>query len=74
MYELWDLVSGNLLGSYSSESEALAWVGRYLEDEGPAYVHDLALDGPDATGQRRQIAEGVALVELARSVSPSSIG
>ena len=28
-YQLWDLVSGNLLGVYPTEAEALAWVRQY---------------------------------------------
>lgn len=68
MFELWDTVGGSMLGIYQSESEALMWVGHYLQTEGPKYVQDLALDGPDETetGQRQPIAEGEELVRRAR--------
>lgn len=56
-----------------SEAEALAWIRRYLDDEGPEYVAELALDGPGADGQRQLIAEGPALVELALTVAPAAI-
>ena len=67
-YQLWDLVGGGLLGVYSTETEALAWVRRYLEDDGPEYVADLALDGPAEKGGRVIIAVGNKLADLALTV------
>ena len=71
-YQLWDLVSGNLLGVYPTEAEALAWVRQYLDDEGAEYVQDLALDGPDAQGQRHMIAKGEELARLALAQTPTA--
>ena len=73
-YEVWDLTGGSLLGNYPTEAEALAWIRRCLDNEGPDFVVELALDGRGADGQRRLIAEGHDLVELARTVAPASIG
>lgn len=67
-YYLWDLAGGGLLDTFATESEALSWVRRYLEEEGPEYVEDLALDVPDATGGRTVIAEGSKLADRARTV------
>ena len=71
-FEIWDLVSGNLLGVYETEAEALSWIHRYLLDEGSEYVEELALDTLDATGKRLQIAEGNKLVDLALTQAPAA--
>jgi hypothetical protein len=71
-YELWDLVSGNLIGTYPTQAEALACVRQFLTDEGREYVRDIALDGPDAEGKRRQIAEGDELADLALTEAPAA--
>ncbi len=65
-YELWDSETGNMIGNYATEDEALDRVRRDLESSGPELVGALALDGPDAAGRKCQIAEGDALLALAR--------
>ena len=67
-YQLWDLAGGGLLGVYATETEALRWARRYLEDDGPEYVADLALDGPTEDGGRVIIAVGDKLTDLALTV------
>jgi hypothetical protein len=71
-YEVWDMRSGNLLGSYGAEWEALAHV-RDL-DSASARVDALALiwgdeDNEDLGGT---LAEGPVLVARARAAEPSS--
>lgn len=72
-YQLWDLVSGNLLGSYTTEEEALRWVRRYLEDEGPEYVADLALDGPNDRDERVIIAQHHDLIRRCQAVPAATV-
>jgi hypothetical protein len=42
-YQLWDTETGNLVGDYRTESEALAVVRRALRLRGPAAVEALSL-------------------------------
>lgn len=41
MYELWSRSSGNIIGSYETEAEALAVVGAAIERYGGSYVDDV---------------------------------
>jgi hypothetical protein len=43
VYELWDLGSGNQIGSYPSEPEALAAARRLVDTNSPDFLGDLAL-------------------------------
>ena len=42
-YELWHLMSRNLLEEFETESEALAAVREYVEADEPAMVQELAV-------------------------------
>lgn len=66
-YELMDVESGNLLGTYDTEIEALAAVRQAVQANGTAYVGALALGCSDDDGGGALIAEGTDL--LARAVA-----
>ena len=70
-YELWDIDTGNMVGSFATEAEALMEVRGLLDVNGAGYVDDLALarrreDGGDP------IAQGSALARLVRTSSTGS--
>lgn len=68
MYEIWDGLSGNLLGTFAGEAEALAFVRRYATD--PAEPEEeLGLLARTVAGEATLIASGPALLQLARSVA-----
>ena len=71
-YEVWDMRSGNLLGSYAAEWEALAQV-RDL-DVAAARVDTLALVWGDEDDEEQggTLAEGAVLIARARAAEPSS--
>jgi len=62
-YELIDVESGNLVGTYDSEAEALAVVRDAARENGAAYVDSLALGRSDDHGEGDLIAEGSELLE-----------
>ena len=62
-YELIDVDSGNLIGTYDSEAEALAIVRRAVRENGTAYADSLALGRSDEEGEGELIAEGAELLE-----------
>jgi hypothetical protein len=63
-YELWDVDSGNIVGTYTSEAEALAEVRGLLAINGPAYTIDLSLGRRQEDGGEL-VAEGAELAQLA---------
>ncbi len=67
-YELIDVESGNLIGTYDSEAEALAVVRHAARENGPAYVNSLALGRSGAEGEGELIAEGAELLERSAHV------
>lgn len=77
MYELWSTSSGNIIGSYETEGEALDVVRAAIERYGDSYVDDVILgrDDDDVGGHSvdllyvdgpTRIAEGRQLADLAR--------
>ena len=62
-YELIDVESGNLIGTYDSEADALAVVRHAVRENGAAYVESLALGRSDENGDGALIAEGAELLE-----------
>jgi hypothetical protein len=64
-YELWDLPSGNALGEFATEGEALAAVRGLLADHGAGAVAGLLLARTTARGRSRPVAQGQALAALA---------
>lgn len=64
-YELFDTSSGNILGAYPTEREALDILRTAIEEYGESYAADLALGVRDDRGYPRRLAEGRKLVTLA---------
>jgi len=64
-YELWNTNSSNLVGTFSSEEEALRAVREALECYGASYVDSLALGCENSRGKSRLIASGRALADRA---------
>jgi hypothetical protein len=64
-FALWDLETGNLVGVYASEPEALAVVRAAIREHGPEYVIPLALVREPKRGRSRVLVEGAALGERA---------
>lgn len=72
IYELWETSTGNLIGTYDSEQEALGVVRAAVDADGPS-VADSILLGCEDEGASAFVAEGRALVELAfrRGAAPA---
>jgi hypothetical protein len=66
LYELLNVETGNLIGTYPTRAEALAVVRELVRLNGLAYVESLALGYEDQRGNGEQIAEGAELAALAR--------
>ena len=64
-YELIDVESGNLVGTYDSEDEALSIVRRGVHLNGSGFVDTLALGYEDDDGEGAQIAAGADLLARA---------
>jgi len=66
-YALWDLESGNALGDFDTEAEALAVVRDLLDANEPDYAEALSLGRTDDDGTFVLIADGDALAARAHS-------
>lgn len=66
-YELIDLDSYNLVGSYPSKDVALLAVLETADRNGDADAASLSLAGYNATGAGELIAQGLELVRMARA-------
>ena len=64
-YTLMDTDTGNLLGTYATEQEALILVQGAIAAYGTEYADGLVLGGEDAKGRTTLIAEGEGLAKLA---------
>jgi hypothetical protein len=64
-FELWETSTGNLIGSYAAEQEALELIRGAIEAHGDAYVHSIALGYAGTDGRSRILAQGKGLVERA---------
>ena len=64
-FELWNTSSGNLLGTFPTEAEALAAVREAIQRHGEGYVDTLALGRENSRGASRIVAAGAPLVERA---------
>lgn len=74
-YDIWDLASGNLIRTYASEREALAFVRAAVAHHGRRYVSRWALltvagDGDDEA-DHQTIAQGAVLAKLAGQSVPA---
>jgi hypothetical protein len=65
IYELMDVESANLVGTYESEAAALVVVRAAIEAHGRASVAGLALGYEDDEGNGGLIAEGAGLAKRA---------
>ncbi len=63
-YDLWDVESGNCIGTFDTQDEALAIVAVLLDANGNDYADDLDL-GYTHGDQFQPIATGAPLVALA---------
>ena len=68
-YEVWDMTSRNMLGSFGTEWEALALVRELADD--PLRLGGLALVWDDEE-RGAEIASGRELVTRARAADPTS--
>jgi hypothetical protein len=68
-FELWNSESGNLLGAFATERDALAAVREAVQRNGPSYGHGLALGREGSRGDSRIVARGQALVDRALSLA-----
>jgi hypothetical protein len=65
-FELWNVESGNLLGSFTSEEVALTAVNEAIQRNGERYVDILALGRENSRGNNSKIiARGHALAARA---------
>ena len=63
-FEIWHLDSGNLLGEFERQQEALASVRENVRAEGPSVVKGIALVEIDGHGESRVLAQGDELIRL----------
>jgi hypothetical protein len=64
-YELWNMRTGNAIGDFRTEAEALAAVRAAIERHGRSYVDKLFLGYESSSGRSKPIAQGQALAERA---------
>lgn len=69
--DLWDVETGNYLGRYASEEEALAVVRALVRRYGPAYAADLSLGAEDETGRFDQPISGGPLLARLETLAAS---
>jgi hypothetical protein len=63
-FEIWHLDSGNLLGEFEREQDALASVRENVRTEGPSVVTGIALVEIDEGGESKVLAQGDELIRL----------
>jgi hypothetical protein len=66
IYDLWDVDTGNLIGSYDDEEPALAMVRALVDANGPEYADVLELGLEDETGFTQHLGTGTELLARAR--------
>ena len=67
IYELWETETGNLIGTYETEQDALSLVRDAIQSYGAQYVDSFLLGCEDEEGYSTLIAEGHDLAERALS-------
>ncbi len=72
-FELLDVETGNLIGTYETEEEGLAVVRRAARLSGPSYVSALALGYEDDDGEGAQLAGGSDLLARASASDPDRL-
>ena len=73
-YDLWDVDTGNNLGHFGSEEEALERVRALLDAYGDAYAEELHLGAQDQDGRPIPSLSGAALARAARAAQPALRG
>lgn len=68
-YDVWDVDTGNNLGHFEREEEALRLVCALTDRYGEAYADDLQLGGRDEHGDILPPLSGRLLVERARRLT-----
>jgi hypothetical protein len=68
---LWDVETGNLVGDFATEAEALSAVRDLLDANEPDYANALSLGITQNDGATRMIAEGGRLADLVRGQEAS---
>jgi hypothetical protein len=68
-YELFDTDTGNVIGTFATEREALDVVRRAIEAYGRTYADDIALGVRDERGYPKALVEGDSLVQRALASS-----
>jgi hypothetical protein len=71
-YELWDGDTGNAIGGFDTEADALALVREAIARHGRSYVETWFLGSEDARGRSKLIADGIVLAERALATHHSS--
>jgi len=73
--ELWSKVSRSIVGTFPTESAALAAVREAVAFHGRAYAEGLSIIHEDRRGRSKPVAEGEVLVDraIADSHSPKRI-
>jgi hypothetical protein len=69
-YELWDMVSRNLLDDFETEAEALAAIGALLAINEPDMADGLALIRVGGQGGGAIVARDVELAARAQATTP----
>jgi len=73
MFQLWEIESANLVGSYETEDAALVVVCKAIEKHGREAVESIMLLREGSRGRLTTIAEGAALADRALSrTSPAA--
>ena len=70
-YEIWNTNTGNAMGEFTSEAEALAFVREAVCRHGRAYADQLFL-GVTSGGRSKPVAEGSALADRAAAAVRST--
>ena len=70
VYELWEVISGNMMASFDTEAEALAAVSRRAVQDGPQSVDSLSLVAVDTEDEHADIVEVASGADLLRHARP----
>lgn len=73
-YELWDVDTGNIIGTFETEADALGIVHDLIQCNDADYADDLVLGYRDRQGEWRSVATGAALAARADALLPERIG
>lgn len=71
--DLWDVATGNLIGVFGSEAEALKVAGALPTGNGPHYANALSLGAVDERGEGiAPVSTGRALIDRLHALLASS--